>query len=101
MTREEKKTELLKLITQAFNERKWIHLKFNDLWFSPSELEHLISNDHYIYDVENFELQEPSVLIEKVEQLKANEEPGSVRYQIIEDYLAKINERIEAQNHAH
>jgi len=33
------KDDLKRLISQARKENKWIHCKYQDLWFAPDELE--------------------------------------------------------------
>ena len=47
------------LIQEAKDESLWIRSHYQDLWFSPSELEQQRNQGHYLWGVESFEKVNP------------------------------------------
>ena len=50
---------LQELIAQARQEGKWLHCSYQDMWFSPDELEKENSNGKFRWDSSNFQLRNP------------------------------------------
>ena len=51
--------DMEELIRKARSEEKWLHNKYSDLWFSPSELEEARSNGRYRCGPVNWTLRDP------------------------------------------
>lgn len=56
---------LQSLIRQAREERKWLHCSYQDLWFSPTELEREWANGRFRWGAVNWTLRDPKILIEQ------------------------------------
>lgn len=63
---------LQELIQKAKTENKWLHCSYQDLWFSPSELEQQNRNGKFNWSPENFSIEDPqnqiNNLIQKIKQ---------------------------------
>lgn len=68
-------TGLAPLFEQARRDGLWFHSSYQDLWFSPDELERAQSNGFFIWGAVNWTLRAPSVrrrqLTEAVESARA------------------------------
>lgn len=54
-------------IDQAKKEGKWLRVHYQDLWYSPEQLEKENATGNFRWDANNFELRDPR---EKLKQLQ-------------------------------
>jgi len=62
------KDDLKRLISQARKENKWIHCKYQDLWFAPDELEKTNKEYKFLWDVGDFTLRDPQEHINEIQK---------------------------------
>jgi hypothetical protein len=69
---ETKKEKILKSLEPMFKEAEekglWFNSKYQDLWYSPSELKEKQSEGRFIWGKENWELRNPKELIKEHER---------------------------------
>lgn len=52
------------LIQKARAENKWIHCSYQDLWWTPSELENALAYGRFQWGVQNFQLKSANERLE-------------------------------------
>lgn len=62
------KVDLSPLIAQARTERKWLHCSYQDLWFSPSDLEEKNREGRFLWGPINWTLRDPKEHLEELER---------------------------------
>jgi hypothetical protein len=63
------------LIAQARKEGKWLHSRYQDIWFSPDELEALNREGRFLWGAVNWTLRDPNEMVqEKAKVLKKAEQ---------------------------
>lgn len=71
MNEHDKIVESLKpLFKEAREKSLWFHCNYQDLWFSPDELEKHQSNGQFMWGAVNWQLKEPSWKIRELELKK-------------------------------
>ncbi len=58
---------LAPLFKKAEDHGLWFHSRYQDLWFSPSELRHEHENDRLLFSAENWQLKNPQLQIDYLE----------------------------------
>ncbi len=70
------------LIAQARAEGKWLHCSYQDLWFSPDELEAANRDGRFRWGAVNWTVRDPGEMVrEKAEELRLAER----------NYLSAVN----------
>lgn len=67
MTKEEIIQELEPMFIEARNKKLWFRSTYQDIWFSPDELENEQKNNKFVWGVAHWRLVDPNVLIGKKE----------------------------------
>jgi hypothetical protein len=63
------------LIAQARKEGKWLHSQYQDIWFSPDELEAANREGRFLWGAVNWRLRDPNEMVqEKAKVLKKAEQ---------------------------
>jgi hypothetical protein len=84
--------QLNKLIAQARVEKKWLWCHYQDLWFSPDELEAKNKAGQFQWGAVNWELRDPQ---EKLNEAKRRTECAKAAELLIENEIkGKCNGRI-------
>ncbi len=70
------KSQIMKSMEPLFEKAKqdnlWLHSSYQDLWFSPEELEELQSQGKHLWWAENWVLKSPHEKIAELERYKQN-----------------------------
>jgi len=74
-------TVLTMLIEQARNEGKWLHCAYQDLWFSPNELEKENANGRFRWRPENWEVCNPCVEVAQLQKEVSNAQDALVSFE--------------------
>lgn len=53
------------LITQARKEGKWLHSRYQNVWFSPDELEAANQEGRFLWGAVNWALRDPHEMVQK------------------------------------
>lgn len=80
------KSHLSELIESARQQDLWLHCNYQDLWFSPDELEEQNIKGKFLWSVENWTLQDPHV---KLERLMENIQDAKKTYN---DFRARMGD---------
>lgn len=68
MTTQTTTMTLQQLIDEARRDRKWLRLTYQDLHFTPDDLEKANANGQFRWGVENFELVAPRDVVDRSQQ---------------------------------
>lgn len=67
MTTEDKK-QLADLIDKAESEGKWLHSRYQDIWFSPAALRAENAKGRFVWGTVNWTLRDPKEKLARLEQ---------------------------------
>lgn len=82
--REKTLAELKPLIQRARDEGKWLWCRYQDLWFSPDQLEAANEKGRFIWGAANWQLRDPQERLGEAKQtaLKAHERVATIAAEI-------------------
>lgn len=72
---------LTELIEKARRERKWLHCTYQDMWFSPDELQKENEGGNFRWGAQNFELRDPQEHSQQLERRIKEAEEELVRFE--------------------
>lgn len=72
--------QLRGLIQQARSERKWLWCRYQDMWFSPDQLEEANRDGRFLWGPVNWQLRDPQ---ERVDEARRRLESAEAEYERI------------------
>lgn len=82
------------LITQARKEGKWLHCYYQDIWFSPDELEAANQEGRFLWGAVNWTLRDPHEMVqEQAEILKEVERNYIDDQKRLSNWIIQTNHR--------